>query len=749
MKKKGGKRPEKRANTLILSRTLFLMILCGIVAFIPLIVTLYNIQIRDHEYYENLAVEQQTGEMKVSASRGAIYDRNGNTLAMSASVETIFISPKQILEDEQNVQLIASELSRILDVSYEGVIEKAADTKSQYKTIKTKVEQETANAVRASIEAYELSGIYIVPDTKRYYPYSSLAAHVIGFVGDDNYGLEGIEALYDSQLSGKDGMIITARTGAGTEMLYKYENIFDAQSGNNLTLTIDSTIQYYLEKHLEAAVEDYDIQNGAAGIIMDVNTGEILAIASIDNFDLNNFSAITNQEVLDELENYSGEEYSKMMSEALSKQMRNKAVSDTYEPGSTFKAITLAIAIEEALVSNSSSFYCSGSMDVIGRDKPVHCWRDWGHGSQTLVEAVENSCNMAFVQMGLRIGADTFMDYVEAFGFFEKTGIDLLGESSSIWWPREDFTNSKDQSSLAVAAFGQTFNITPLQLITAVSAVANGGYLMEPYVVKEIKDGSGTVIDTREPTVVRQVISEQTSAAVCEILESVVSNGTGKGAQVPGYKIAGKTGTSEKVGQQNETDRVVSFIGFAPADDPQVAVLVLLDTPTNEPGIYISGGQMAAPTVGKIFADVLPYIGVEAVYTEDELLKIDVSVPKVTDLDLDTAISRLLEKNLNYKVVGSGDTITDQIPAAGAIVPGTASIVLYMGEAKPSAPVIVPDVYGMTVSDAKAVLEGRGLYLKITGDSGGTASKQSIVYGESVEPGAVVEVTFVDASILD
>ena len=746
--KKGKKNPQ-RANSSILSRTLLLMVVCGIVAFIPLIITLYQIQIRDHETYQNLAISQQTSELTVNASRGTIYDRTGSALAISGDVETVFISPKQIYEDEQDVELIASELSRILEVDYDGILEKAADTSSMYKTIRLKVEKEMADEVRASIEANKFTGIYLVDDTKRYYPYNTLAAHVIGYVGTDNYGLDGVELLYEKELSGTDGYIITAVNGRGTELLSGYEEYYDAEMGNNVTLTIDTTIQYYLEKHIEQAMEDYDIQNGAAGIIMKVDTGEILAMASFGGYDLNHFNEVYDEEVLQQLQQYTGEEYEEKYSEALFAQWRNKAVSDTYEPGSVFKIITLATALEEGVIDDNSVFYCAGSMDVKGRTDPVHCWREWGHGSQTLAEAVQNSCNMAFVQIGLKIGADTFWEYIEAFGFFEPTGVDLTGESDSIWWDKSVFADPDNYSSLAVTSFGQTFNITPIQLITAVSAVANGGYLMKPYVVSQVTDSAGNVVMSNEPTVVRQVISEETSQRVCQILESVVSVGTGKGAQVTGYKIGGKTGTSEKIGQQEESERIVSFMGIAPADDPEIAVLVLLDTPGPENETYVSGGQMAAPTVGKILADVLPYIGIEPTYTEEELLTIDVSVPRVTDMTLDEAAELLADRNLGYRVVGSGSTVTDQVPAASSTVPGSAEVILYMGVEKPTDPVVVPDVTGLSESEARQRLEAANLYMKATGASGGTSSMQSIAWGTSVEMGTVVEVTFIDTTVYD
>jgi stage V sporulation protein D (sporulation-specific penicillin-binding protein) len=743
------KRIEDRADTGMLRRTVALMALCGILVFLPLIYTLYKIQIRDHDIYEKKAVEQQTGETKVSASRGQILDSNGNILAISASAETVFISPKQIQEDKQDVSLIASGLSQILDVDYDSIIKKAADTNSQYKTIKTKIEKDLADEVRKFINENSLTGIYLAPDTKRYYPFSTLASHVVGFVGFDNYGLEGIEALYDKLLAGTDGYVVSTRNGKGTEMLYNYENYYDGETGNNVVLTIDSTIQYFLEKQLEAAVEDYDVQNGAAGIIMNVNTGEILAMATVDSFDLNEYNKITNPKMLEKLSRYSGDEYNEKFTEALFSLWRNKAVADTYEPGSTFKIMTLAMALEEGAISPDNHFYCSGSMDVVGRTQPVHCWRTWGHGDQDLATAVQNSCNMAFVQIGLRVGAETFWKYAEAFGFFDKTGIDVPGESASIWWKKDYFTNPDNLGSLAVASFGQTFNITPIQLITAASAACNGGYLLKPYVVKSVTSSDGTVVESHEPTVTRQVISEETSKQVCEILEGVVAKGTGKGAQVTGYKIAGKTGTSEKVGQQNETDKIVSFLGIAPADDPQIAVLVMMDTPSTETGIYISGGQMAAPTVGKILADVLPYMGIEPDYTEEELARVDITVPEITGLSLEEAMAKLDDKGLGYRIFGNGETVTDQLPASGSVIPGTADVIIYLGAPKPTEDIAVPNIYGMTEAQAKEALEERCLFLRSSGAAGGTVSNQSIAAGVSVAPGTVVTATFIDTSVYD
>ena len=610
-----------------------------------------------------------------------------------------------------------------------------------------------ADEVRAFINENELTGIYLVADSKRYYPYGSLASHIIGFVGTDNDGLEGTELLYDEYLTGTNGKVITAKNGAGTEMLYTYETYYDAESGNNLKTTLDTTIQYYLRKHLEAAVQDYDIQNGAAAIAMDPNTGEILGMVTLGDFDPNSYNKITDERTLTALEEYKDdtETYETMYSQALRRIWRNKAVADTYEPGSTFKIITLSIGLEEGAIGLNDSYYCGGSTPVKGRepDDPVRCWKLAGHGSQTLTQAAENSCNVAFVNMGLKIGADTMWDYYDAFGLFEKTGIDLIGESSSIWWSRDVFCDKDNYAQLAAASFGQTFNITPMQLITAVSAAVNGGYLMEPYVVSEITDVNGNVVKSVEPTVRRQVISEETSATVRTILQSVVDNGTGKNAKVPGYSIGGKTGTSEKIGQGGGSERIVSFIGFAPADDPQVVVLVMLDTPSHSSGIYISGGQMAAPTVGKIMADILPYMGVEAKYTEQESLSVDVTAPNVIGCDESTASSKLSSRGLNYRIIGSGSVVTDQVPAAGTSIPGTSTVILYMGAEPSTEQMTVPNIYGMSVQSAKAAIEAQGLFMKVVGSGDGTASAQSIEAGAQVDVGTVITVTFIDTSVLD
>ena len=759
-----GRQNARRPNSMMLRRTLFLLVVCGIVAFLVLVAKLYQVMVVQHDYYENMAISQQVRETEIAASRGTIYDTNGKILAKSASVDTIFISPAEITKYDEDPVLIARSLSEILGVDYGKILEMTSDTKSWYKVVARKVESDVSDQVRAFKEENNIVGVKIEADTKRYYPYGSLAAHIIGFVGTDNSGLSGIESRYDDSLSGSKGRVVRATDRNGTDMLFvDYEDYYDASNGENVTLTLDATIQYYTEKHLQQAVEDYDVQNGAAAIAMDPNTGAILGMASLGNFDLNDYQAVSEeaQAEIDAAE--SDEEAAELLSAAQQLQWRNKALSDTYEPGSTFKIITLAMALEEGLVDDNSTFYCGGSTNVLGRTDPLKCWKTGGHGSQTLTQAIQHSCNVALVQIGQKVGAQTFYKYAEAFGFLNltenmdatltaKTGIDLAGESGSIWWSQNTFYDTENLSQLASASFGQTFTITPLQLITAVSACVNGGNLMKPYVVKNVTDSSGKIVSANEPTVVRQVVSEQTSAKVREILEKVVGDpvdGTGKNAYVAGYRIGGKTGTSEKVAQDvagGPKEYIVSFIGVAPADDPQIVILVLLDTPSNDCGVYISGGQMAAPTVGKMMADILPYMGVEPEYTDTEKTYMDKTVPNVTGLTVEQAKAALQEVGLNARVIGDGDKITQQLPGGSTVVASGSTILIYAG-AEPSAEQEqMPDLTNLTYETARDRLAAYGLYLRTNSSITSTSqiiSGQSIAEGTLVEHGTVVEVTLV------
>ena len=770
---KSNKPEVKRApNRTMLRRTLFLMIVCGIVAFSVLAIRLYKLQIIDHDFYEDMAISQQLRETSTSASRGTIYDRNMNVLAMSADVENVYLSPAEIEKYGEDIDLIADNLSEILDIDREEIVEKAKTKGSWYVTVARKIEPDVADKIRQFKNEYQLKGVRLESDTKRYYPNSSLACHVIGFVGTDNCGLNGVEAQYDKFLAGVDGTYKRATNAYGTDMLLtRFEGFEGAENGCNVVTTIDSTIQYYIEKSLYQAIEDYDIRNGAGAIAMDVNTGKILAMASIGGYDLNNFLDVSDDDrsIIDSAP--TKEEREKRLADAQQLQWRNKTLSDTYEPGSTFKIITLSMALEEGVVNLDDSFFCGGAVQVKGRTNPVKCWKTEGHGSQTLTQAVQHSCNVAFVNIGMRVGADTFYKYCDAFGFLSltddsseqltaTTGIDLGGESGSIWWSKDTFCSEKNLSQLAAASFGQTFTITPLQLITAVSACVNGGKLMQPYVVQSALDSDGNCVYNREPKVVHRVISEETSKTVCSILEQVVGDpkdGTGKNAAVAGYRIGGKTGTSEKVSLEATTGQkeyIVSFIGFAPADDPQIAILVMLDSPSNESGIYISGGQMAAPVVGKMFSDVLPYMGIEPEFTEDEMKTIDRAVPDTVGLSLDEAEEKLRDDGFEIRLLGKGSTVTDQLPASGAVIAEGSTVIIYADKAPSTEAETMPDISGMSYAEANEVLSTYGLFIRssslIPDPDGLKISAQSIKRGSPVKPGTVIEVTLLtsDKSML-
>ena len=758
-----GRAPGGGPNRMMLRRTLFLMSVCGIAAFLALGARLCQIQIFQHDEYEAAAIAQQVRETTVSAARGTIYDRNGAILAISAGVDTVYISPAEIERNNEDKEAIARGLAEILDADYETILKKAGNTKSWYEVVARKVEAETAELVRKFKAEGGYVGIKIESDTKRYYPNGSLASHVIGFVGLDNTGLGGIESRYDSLLSGENGYVMRSTTAAGTDMLYQsYEDYVDAHNGDSLTLTIDAVIQSYVEKHLAQAVEDYDIQNGAAAICMEVDTGAILSMVSLGNFDLTDYQTISAEaEAEISAAAQSEEEYDELYALAQQQQWRNKAISDTYEPGSTFKIITLAMALEEGVVNENSSFYCGGSMNVLGRGSPLKCWKYGGHGPQSLTQAVQHSCNVAFVNIGQLVGEEKFYEYAEGFGFIErtadtsqqltaKTGIDLGGESGSIWWSEDVFCNPENLSQLAAASFGQTFNITPIQLITAVSACVNGGRLMQPYLVQSVEDPQGNLVSQTEPQVVRQVVSEETSASVRRILEQVVSDqteGTGHNAYVAGYRIGGKTGTSTKTTKEisGEKEYIVSFIGFAPADDPEVAILVLLDDPSSESGIYISGGQMAAPVVGKMMADILPYLGYEPEYTDSELAAADKAVPELTGMSITQAKSALSESGLGCRVIGEGDTVTDQLPRAGAVIAAGSEVLLYAGQNPAPTTETMPDLRGLSYEAARQRLGELGLYLTaengVTDPAAQLVSAQSTAPGEELAHGSVVGVT--------
>ena len=738
----------RRANRVIQTRSFVLMLVMGVGMFVLLFFQLFDLQIVRHEELQSKAVNQQTRRTVVTASRGTIYDRSGNIMAISASAETVILSPLEIdraVNDKDDPvtwtkDSLAAGLAEILDGDAAAIRRRMDNTESQYELIKLRADEEVADAVRAYINENKIVGVHLVADAKRYYPYGSLASHVIGFVGDDNTGLYGLEARYEQELEGQSGLVVSAKDNAGNDMMYAYEQYFAAQNGSDLTLTLDATIQYYLEKGLENMADKFAAANGAAGIIMDVNTGGILAMASYPNYDLNDFSAVQDQTLQERIAR--GEN---TLAEMQLLQWRNKALNDTYEPGSTFKILTLAAALEEGVINKNTTVNCSGFVTISGQT--IHCSNKAGHGLQTLVQTVGNSCNPAFISYGLKLGTEKFYQYMRSFGIMSATGVDLGGEATGVFAADANFT----QLDLACYAFGQNFTVTPLALIAAQAACVNGGYLYTPHFAQQITDSDGNVIWQHDDTPVRQVISEETSATVRECLEYVVASGTGKNGQVAGYRVGGKTGTADK-GQTG--DVVVSFLCFAPADDPQVIMLLTLDTPSRSTGTYVSGGNMVAPTASSIMSEVLPYLGVEPSYSAEELLGMDTTVPNVIGMSVEEAKTKLGERGLSCKINGDGDTVTDQTPAGGAIIPGKSAVILYAGTDKSTAKCTVPHLIGKTPSEANTAATGAGLFIRFSGTTGSESSavrvlSQSIEAGAEVEAGTVITVQLGDTSVTD
>ena len=811
----------RRANQVIRGRTMLIMLLLGVASFTVLFWKLYDLQINRHDELKAEAVSQQTDSMVISASRGTIYDKNGEIMAISYSTETVLLDPGGVQDfvesQEQKIQDAAEEaaekgapytapevldqayiargLSRILDVEEETILEHLENTANRYWEVKKKVDQDVADEVRRFINGEiddegnqlttvdedgntvlistggrptRLQGISLTPDTKRLYPFGSLAGNVIGFVNANNMGAYGLEASYDDVLSGSTGLTITPTNVNGTPLLFSGgEQMFDAENGSSLVLTLDTNVQYALEKGLESMLDKYDAANGGTGIVMDVNTGGIVAMASYPNYDPGDFSTIYTEGLQAELDaalaeiqqnrsTYETEEaYNQALANARAtiqfKQWRNKCYQDTYEPGSTFKPITLATALEEGVVNMNTTFTCTGSIHVEGWGKPINCSKRAGHGTQTLKVATGNSCNPAFVTMGLKIGTEAYYRYLKSFGLMETTGIDLPAEAEGIF-ANEDSFNS-NVVSLAAYSFGQTFNVTPLELIRAQAATINGGYLYTPYLVEQVLDDEGNILSQHETTAVRQVISEETSAKVRECLEWVVSDGGGRNGQVTGYRI-GRMAYLTDFKTIGTKDVVVSFMCFAPADDPQYIMLLTMDTPSRTTGTAVFGGTMVAPVASQIMSEILPLLGVEPDYTAEELVGADTTVPNVVGQTREAAEDRLADLGFTFRTVGDGDTVTDQTPAGGAIVPGNASIILYLGQEKPDTPCTVPNVVGKSASEANKAITNAGLIMKVTGTTTASSGNvyaitQSLPAGTEVAAGTVVTVQFGDNSVLD
>ncbi len=735
-----------KGNTVRLWRRSLLVLMIMLVAgFGLLIFRLVELQLVEGEALQKGAVSQQLKDTTISAKRGTIYDCNMKPLAQSANVWTVVLEPAY-LTDEDDKNLVANGLAEILGMDAQKIMDKM-NPKSYYTILKKKVESDVKDKILQFKTDNEITnGIRLIEDYKRYYPYGAFASAVLGCVGGDNQGLAGIEAYYDSTLTGTAGRLITAKNAIGTDMPYDYEQLVPAEDGYSLVLTIDETIQHFMEKYLEQGIINNDVKNRAAAIMMNVNTGEIYGMAVKGDFDPNDPFTIVDQEVQAAIDALPEDQQDAATSEAIQQQWRNKAVSDTYYPGSVFKIITSSMGLQEGVVTQNDHFYCSGHQAVDGLPRPINCHVTTGHGDQTFLQALCNSCNPAFIQLGQRVGSQKFWEYYQAFGFSEPTGIDLPGEATDIFFPAEGDMGLPD---LAVASFGQNFSITPIQMLTAAAAVANGGKLVQPHMVKQILDSDGNIVQSVGTTVKRQVISEEVSAEMCQMLQTNATIGSGKNGYVAGYRVGGKTGTSEKIADDNASGTgqktyIASYMGFAPADNPEVVMLVYCDNPQG-PSYY--GSYVSAPIFRDVMEEVLPYLGIERQYTEEELAKRDAETPSVTGLPVEDAKTALNNSSLGFSVLGDGDTVLQQIPEAGQPVPQNGTIVLYTDENSfQNNTAIVPNLVGMSVSDAVVAAENAGINIKVSGNSEGAGAKsvsQSITESTQVSKGTVVNVEFV------
>lgn len=723
-------------------RTIFVLVALILIGFGAIIFSLARLQLVEGESLQTRAVDQQLKDTSISAQRGTIYDCNMKPLAQSATVWKVVLEPAFITD--KNRETIADGLSKILKMDKKEIIERSKK-KTYYDELKRKVETDVKDEILKFKSDNDIgSGIRLIEDYKRYYPYGAFAASVLGFTGTDSQGLYGLEKQYDSYLTGVPGKLVTAKNAIGTDMPFQYEQKVEAQNGSSLVLTIDEVVQHFLEKNLQEGVVTNKVGNRACAIVMNVKTGAILGMAVKGDFDPNNpFTVADQTEAAQIAAMPEGTAKNAALKAAQEKQWRNKAVSDTYYPGSVFKMVTGSSAMEEGVVNENSTFFCSGSIKV--SDRTIHCWRSYGHGSENFVQGLCNSCNPVFVQLGERLGPDNFFKYFTAFGLTSKTGIDLPGESRSIFYTAAQL----NPVELATESFGQNFSITPIQMITAAAAVSNGGYLVQPHVVSQIIDADGNIVKSADASPKRQVISTDISQRMCKILQTNATIGTAKNGYLPGYRVGGKTGTSQKMDVFQKTGTmqyIASYCGFAPADDPQVAMLVFFDEPH---GNSYYGAAVAGPVFSKTMEEILPYLGVERKYTDTELAKLDVSTPDVVGKAIAAAKADLSKMKLTPKIYGSGDKVVSQVPEPGKTIPQNGTVVLFTDDSSAGKTVTVPNLVGLSLSSANKTAAEAGVNISITGAAltNGTnpvSNSQSIAAGTKVAPGTVVTVGFIE-----
>ncbi len=743
---------KKGASARLWHRSICILLVILVGGFGTVAARLFYLQTYMSEALQQKAVQQQLADTTISAKRGSIYDANGNVLAQSITVWTIAIAPIYLTDDDDR-RIVADGLAEILDLDADELYE---DTKQQlyYVVVKKKVETEVRDKVLEFAdeieEKYGISQVInTIEDYKRYYTYDTLAADVIGFVGADGQGLAGIEYQYDDYLTGESGRLVVAQNALGTEMAFQYEEKVEAQDGYDLVLTIDENIQSILEKYVKQTMEEFNVANEGVAIMMNVKTGAILGFACESSYNLNDPYVIYDEDTAAEIEELDEDEQADAEYAALQQQWRNNGVSDTYIPGSCFKMVTASAVLSEDLVDDDTRFECSGSYVPFEGSGSISCWKTSGHGSQTFTEALKHSCNPAFMQMGTLLGREKFYEYYVAFGFSEKTGIDLPGESEDQFF-QNDGINGMTLSDLAVASFGQNFAITPIQMVCACAAIANGGTLVQPYVVSQIVDSDGNVVQSTETTEVRQVISEEVASQICSMLEANVSDSDGGATNgyIAGYRIGGKTGTSEKKVDDDgnlTSDYIASFIGIAPCDDPEIVLLCYFDTPDTSIGYY--GSQVAGPCFRNIMSEVLPYLGIEKVYSDDEVDELDTTTGVYYGVSVSEATELVENDELTAVVVGDGNTVIAQNPSAYSTIPQGGTVVLYTDEDSTETRVTVPDFTGKTLSEANTLAAEYKLNLCIDGstslaEESSYAVSQDVEAGTEVEQYTVITVTF-------
>jgi len=740
--------PDKAMFT----RVLLILALVVVIVLPYLLYKLAEVQIINQSEYEADALSQQTRSVTLLPNRGIIYDSEMNEVAVSSMVEHVCFAPANMrdedkseekkAENEQEIKDLCRFLADLLDKDYDTLYGKTLKTESYYQVVEKNLDKTVTDQIRTYIREHGISGVDFYPSSERYYPYGNFAASVIGFTDADGEGLYGVERTYDVILSGQAGRVITARNRKGESMPFAYEQYLDAEDGSGVVLTVNHDVQDILMKYLESATAD-NLAAGATGIVMRISDGAIMAMGHYPDYDLNDPRALSEAEEA-EILLLPEDEQSNARTEAQLNQWKNQITGEAYEPGSTFKIITAAMALEEDVASENDSFYCADYTHVAGWN--ISCWKHGGHGSLNFTGGVMGSCNCVFMEVAKRIGCDSFYKYMGMFGLLSKTNVDLPGESKGIFFSEESFDDN--ESNIAVSSFGQRFKVTPLQLITAVCGIANGGNMMQPHVVSAYTDADGNITQTVEPTVIRQIVSRNTSERLCNILEQVVSKGTGRNAYVAGYRVGGKTGTSEKFDAGHNV-YIASFMGIAPCDDPQYACLILIDEPK---GDLYQGGQITAPVVGSVFSEILPVLGVDAVYTDEELETLQVTVPKMTHVTLDEAKSRAEKARVTVEVVGEGSIVTAQVPAYGSKISSKTPVILYCGEAVPEEKTTVPSVVGLGYSAAVQRLQEAGLYMNASGavqtvvGSSVRARKQDVEEGTEVTKGSVITVDFLDGN---